>query len=247
MSVRNEIDRIQQNIANTYTVLSALGAETPAEATSDNLATTAGNVKVVRYDAQTLTDAQKAQARTNIGAASSASVPTKTSQLTNDSGFLTSHQDISGKLDKSGGTMTGALTLSGNPTSNLHAATKQYVDANKGGSGTITGVSANGTSVATSGVANIPAASTSAYGVTKLSTATNSTSTSLAATASAVKSAYDLANAAMPKSGGTFTGKAVAQNNTNYTTKQVRNIFLVADGASLPSGANGDICLVYTP
>lgn len=63
-----------------------------------------------------------------------------------------------------------------------------------GGSGTITGVSANGTSIATSGVANIPAASTSAYGVTKLTTATNSTSTTLAATASAVKSAYDLAN-----------------------------------------------------
>ena len=28
------------------------------------------------------------------------SIPTKTSQLTNDSGFLTSHQDISGKADK---------------------------------------------------------------------------------------------------------------------------------------------------
>lgn len=148
MSVRNEIDRIQQNIANTYAVLSALGADTPTEATSDNLPTTAGNVKVVRYDAQTLTDSEKSQARTNIGAASSASVPTKTSQLTNDSGFLTSHQDISGKLDKSGGTMTGKL---------------------------------------------------------------------------------------------------VAQNNTNYTTKQVRNVFLIADGNSLPSGANGDICLVYTP
>ena len=68
--------------------------------------------------------------------------------------------------------------------------------------GTITGVSANGTSVATSGVANIPAASTSAYGVTKLSSATNSTSTSLAATASAVKAAYDLANSYK----GTVTG-----------------------------------------
>lgn len=57
--------------------------------------------------------------------------------------------------------------------------------------GTITGVSANGTSVATSGVANIPAASTSAYGVTKLSSSTSSTSTSLAATASAVRAAYN--------------------------------------------------------
>ncbi len=28
-------------------------------------------------------------------------IPSKTSQLTNDSGYLTSHQDISGKLDSS--------------------------------------------------------------------------------------------------------------------------------------------------
>lgn len=60
--------------------------------------------------------------------------------------------------------------------------------------GTITGVSVNGTSVATSGVANIPAASTSAYGVTKLNSSTSSTSTTEAATPSAVKAAYDLAN-----------------------------------------------------
>jgi hypothetical protein len=53
--------------------------------------------------------------------------------------------------------------------------------------------------VASSGVANIPAASTSAYGVTQLSSATNSTSTTLAATASAVKAAYDLANGKQDK------------------------------------------------
>lgn len=72
--------------------------------------------------------------------------------------------------------------------------------------GTITGVSANGTSVATSGVANIPAATTGKYGVTKLSSATNSTSTTLAATPSAVKSAYDLANTkyAKPSTGIPF-------------------------------------------
>ena len=69
----------------------------------------------------------------------------------------------------------------------LQSYTEQY-------KGTITEVKANGTSIATSGVANIPAASTSAYGVTKLTSSTSSTSTTLAATASAVKSAYDLAN-----------------------------------------------------
>jgi hypothetical protein len=36
--------------------------------------------------------------------------------------------DISSKLDLSGGTLTGPLTLSGPPTSDLHAATKLYVD-----------------------------------------------------------------------------------------------------------------------
>ena len=36
------------------------------------------------------------------------SIPTKTSQLTNDSGFLTEHQDISGKSDKA---LSFAVTL----------------------------------------------------------------------------------------------------------------------------------------
>jgi hypothetical protein len=39
-------------------------------------------------------------------------IPTKTSSLTNDSGFLTSHQDISGKLNISGGTLTGDIEFS---------------------------------------------------------------------------------------------------------------------------------------
>ena len=57
--------------------------------------------------------------------------------------------------------------------------------------GTITGVSVNGTSIATSGEADIPMATTNSYGVTKLYADINSTSASLAATASAVKVAYD--------------------------------------------------------
>ena len=39
---------------------------------------------------------------------------------------------LNSKLNLSGGTMTGNLTLKGNPTSNLMAATKQYVDNNVG-------------------------------------------------------------------------------------------------------------------
>lgn len=48
---------------------------------------------------------------------------------------LQSHQDISGKLDKSGGTMSGALNMGSKkitnlatPTNNTDAATKKYVD-----------------------------------------------------------------------------------------------------------------------
>lgn len=65
---RNELDRIDQNIANTYAVLNALGADMPAEQNSNNLAATAGSAKAVLYSEQTLTEAQKAQARKNIGA-----------------------------------------------------------------------------------------------------------------------------------------------------------------------------------
>lgn len=48
----------------------------------------------------------------------------------------------------------------------------------------------------------------------------------------------------MDISGGTMTGALIAQNNTNYTTKQVRNIFI---STSEPSGgASGDIWIKYT-
>jgi hypothetical protein len=49
-------------------------------------------------------------------------------------------------------------------------------------------------------------ASTSAVGVVQLTDSTSTTSSTLAATATAVKSAYDLANAALPVTGGTMTG-----------------------------------------
>ena len=42
-------------------------------------------------------------------------------------------------LPKAGGTMTGKITLDGAPTSDLHAATKKYVDDNAGGGETPTG------------------------------------------------------------------------------------------------------------
>ena len=50
--------------------------------------------------------------------------------LGDDASFSTTvTNSLAGKLNLSGGTMTGALTLSGAPSSNLHAATKAYVDS----------------------------------------------------------------------------------------------------------------------
>jgi hypothetical protein len=46
-----------------------------------------------------------------------------------DSDLTTLEGVVDGKLDLAGGTMTGAITLSGAPSSDLHAATKAYVDS----------------------------------------------------------------------------------------------------------------------
>lgn len=48
----------------------------------------------------------------------------------------------------------------------------------------------------------------------------------------------------LDKSGGTMTGALVAQNNTNYTTAQVRNIIISTADPS--GGSNGDIWIKYT-
>jgi hypothetical protein len=55
----------------------------------------------------------------------------------------------------------------------------------------------------------------------------------------------ETASNAMPKSGGTLTGPLVAQSNTNYTTKQVRNVILSTSEPTSSDGANGDIWIKY--
>ena len=126
-----------------------------------------------------------------------------------------------------------------------------------GGSGVTAGVySADGVSVPVfsvdakgrvTGVTSTPlaAATTAAVGITQLST--SSTSASLAATASSVKAAYDLAAAALPASqkgaaGGVATldgsGKIPASQLPDY----VDDVLEVASFASLPaSGVSGKI------
>ena len=65
-----------------------------------------------------------------------------------------------------------------------------------------------------------------------------------AATAGVDYAAASHSHSASSISAGTFTGAVVAQNNTDYTTKQVRNIFLSTGSPS--GGASGDIWIKYT-
>ena len=77
-------------------------------------------------------------------------------------------------------------------------------------SGTVQSVTVDAPLSVTSGtttpVITISGASTTGSGVVQLTDSTSTTSSTLAATATAVKSAYDLANNALPKAGGTLTG-----------------------------------------
>lgn len=75
-----------------------------------------------------------------------------------------------------------------------------------------------------SGTISVNSASTSVKGVVQLSDSVSSTSTALAATANAVKKAYDQANKMVPLAGGTMTGLLVLSGdptaNLGAATKQ---------------------------
>lgn len=84
--------------------------------------------------------------------------------------------------------------------------------------------------------ADIRAASTSVTGIVSLTDSTSSTSTTTAATPAAVKSAYDLADAALPKAGGTMTGKIT----TNASSASIASVLISAGSADPTAPASGD-------
>ena len=95
---------------------------------------------------------------------------------------------------------------------------------------------------------NIRTASTSQTGVVQLSSATNSTSTTLAATAGAVKSAYDLANAAIPATqkgaaNGVATLDASGLVPTSQLPSYVDDVLEYTNLAAFP--ATGETAKIY--
>lgn len=134
------------------------------------------------------------------------SVPTKVSELTNDSGFIT-ESDIPTQPDAS--------------------------TTNKG-------IVKVGTNINVSeGTISVNNASTAQKGVVQLSNATNSTSTSLAATANAVKEAYDLANGkqspATSLAGYGITDAYTKTEVDNKLTSAVKYKGTVATYSNLPT------------
>lgn len=111
-------------------------------------------------------------------------------------------------LAKAGDTMTGFLTLVGNPANNLHAAPKQYVDA------AITALN--------------PTFSTIGTQLATAQTTANTANTT-------ANTALSTANAAMPKSGGTFTGYiTLAATPTNTMHAATKAYVDAADALKMP-------------
>lgn len=88
--------------------------------------------------------------------------------------------------------------------------------------------------------ADVQDGTTSAKGVVSLTDSTSSTSTTTAATPASVKSAYDLANAALPKAGGTMTGTI---NLAAATSGGLVPLNFAQSSATPPTPIDGDFWL----
>lgn len=127
-------------------------------------------------------------------------LPTKTSDLSNDSGYLTEHQDISGKVSKTGDTMTGTLTFdNGNSDDRKTMAIEAAAAGQSQAVGTIGGISVPdggiGKTFATTDQVDVKANSADAAltGTPTAPTATTGTNTTQIATTAFVQAAVTAA------------------------------------------------------
>lgn len=106
------------------------------------------------------------------------------------------------------GTNTQVLSVDSTTATGLAWTTQQF--------GTVTNVTVTAPLSVTNGTTTpaltIATGTTSAVGVLQLTNSTASSSTTTAATPASVKTAFDLANTALQRSGGTFTGQLLVGN-----------------------------------
>lgn len=217
-----------------------------------------GKKTSVLYTEQTLTEEQQTQARTNMNAASADDVQELAGKddaiiaASDDGAIYTASVPWIKELTV-GARFTmlpNKLSTTTNPKLNVNGLGDVYIRCMIGTNNSATTVGASAgwilankpievTYNGTYWITNLQRTDANIiYGTVKIANGGTGASEASAA----------LANlGGVPKSGATMEGALVAQANTNYTVPQVRNVFEVADGASLPTGSNGDICFVYTP
>ena len=79
--------------------------------------------------------------------------------------------------------------------------------------------------------------------VSTLQTNVSTNTSNIATNTGNITSLQTSVSSKVSKNGDTMAGALVAQNNTNYTTKQVRNIIISTEDPS--GGDNGDIWIKY--
>ena len=192
-----------------------------------------GNFKAVSTVAsQGLSSTEQANARANIGAGTSSfsgsyndlsnkpTIPSKTSQLTNDSGFITTDTNTHRPIQVNG---TQAL---GNNTTALNLKAGSNVSITDGGSGAIT----------------IAATDTNTW--RPVSDSVSSTSSSDAASSKAVKTAYDLANGKANAShthnyAGSSSAGGAANSLVNFKATTTSNNAIDTPGSNAIAYAGG--------
>ena len=159
-----------------------------AAAIVDTKLATIATAGKVSNSATTATDANTASAIVSRNASGNFTAGTITAALSGNASTVTTNANL-----------TGDVTSVGNATA---IATGVIVNADINASAAIAG-------------SKIVAATTSVVGAVQLSDSTSTTSSVLAATPTAVKAAYDLADAALPKAGGTLTGNVILDNQVD--------------------------------
>lgn len=145
-----------------------------------------------------------------------------TPSLTEDKQLVIGADDgnwITGRSDFS-------VTISGTLSGTIIDATT-FSGAFSGNGAEITNLNASAISAGTVPIPRLPIATTSSSGIVQLNNTLTSTSTTLAATAGALKTANDTAEAALPKAGGTITGVLTATD-----TVDINNTLTVGDGTA---------------
>ena len=171
------------------------------------------------------------------GYAKTTDIPTKTSQLTNNSGFITANDVPVKSVDGSiGAVVTNAVKTT---SQSLTDAQKAQARTNIG-AGTS---SFDGNYSSLSGKPTIPSNTSQLNNDSGFVTSENAPVKSVnSKTGEVALTASDVG--ALPVTGGTMSGVLSAQSNTSYTTAQVRNIIISTE---LPSGGqSGEIWIRYS-